>query len=177
MQPGINWGHMIMTDEQIVQFWGQDALVRWRPDVLAMTELPDEAKEFLARVGLPRGVDWTMRFDLEMERPRWLKEHPGYCIIGHDDVAAICLDENDGRVVSIEPGGRKRFMNSNVKLFGEFLALYQQYRLRARKLDDEAVKSVITEVEQQMTARDSASFSGTECWWPIILEQMKAGLL
>ena len=167
-----------MTNEQIIQFWGRDALVRWRPDVLSTTGLPKEAKGFLATVGLPRGVDWTMRFELEMDKITRLKEHPGYYIIGYDDVVPICLDENgNGRVVSVESDGRERFMNSNVQLLGEFLVLYQQYRLAARKLDGEAIESVITKVEQQMMAHDRASVSGDECVWHIIIEQMKAGLL
>src|SRR5262245_55525350 len=119
-----------MTDADIIQFWGEKSLVRWRSDVIAATGLPAEAKRFLVDVGLPCDVDWTMRFNTEGGRLPELADHPGYSIIGRDYVVPICLDEaRDGRVVSFSGRGEEEFMNSNVHLFGEFLVLYQQYRL------------------------------------------------
>jgi hypothetical protein len=106
-----------------------------------------------------------------------LDRHPAYRVIGYDCEAPICLDEeHEGRVVS-DPDGYERFANASVGLFAEYLVLYQQYRLAARNLDEEAIQDVIAETERQMATLDPSALAGPECFWAVVIEQMRAGLL
>lgn len=166
-----------MTDNDILAFWGPGRLARWSPEALAATRLSPQAQRYLAEVGFPREVDWTMRFEAVEGHVDHLPGLPGYYVIGHDDIASLCIDARNGRVVSITPDGKERFVNSDVSQFGRFLVLYQQYRLAARHLDDTAANRVIAETERAMRDCDQASFSDSECFWAAIVEQMKAGLL
>jgi hypothetical protein len=167
-----------MSNEEIVHFWGEDLLVRWPRNLVIEMNLPEGAKRFLAEVGLPREVDWTMRFELTPQELQRSEHDPRQLVIGYDDVAAIGLDkQREGCVVSTGPDGKQRFVNSDVHRFGEFLVLYQRYRLAVRNSDDEGAQEVIAKTEQEMRASDPTALSDPECWWAVIVEQMRAGLL
>jgi len=167
-----------MTDREIIHFWGEGSLARWRPEVVAETGLPAETRRFLTDVGLPRGIDWTMQFDTQAGQLPQLEGHPGCYVIGRDYVVPICIDKTrGGRVVAFDINGKEEFMNSNIRLFAEFLVLYQQYRLSPQDLSDTEAQKRVTETEQRMMACDPPSLGSPDCWWALIIEQMKAGFL
>lgn len=168
-----------MSNEEITRFWGEDSLVRWPPELLAQTELPEDARNFLAHVGLPRGANWTTRFDLTMEDMRRSLSNSRFLIVGYDDEVPISLDlQRHGRVVSTEPGLGERFVNTDVTRFAECLVLYQRYRLAVRGLFQEKdVRGLVSETEQAIRISDAAALSDPENWWAVVIEQMRAGLL
>lgn len=166
-----------MTDQQIISFWGEDSLVRWPSDLLAKTGLPEDAKVFLTRVGLPRGADWTARFDLTFDEMRRSVSDPRYVVVGYDTRFPYCLDlHSGGRVICTGAVDKEQFVNSDVRRFGECLLLFQKYRMTGRKMDrEEAMQRLTIETEQAMRASDPAAFSDPENCWALVVEQMKEG--
>lgn len=153
--------------------------------MVAATGLPEDAKRFLSEVGLPHDVGWDLLFGPQGGGLPQLEGHPGYYIIGasrfEEDRRPICLDEaRNGRVISIETDSTDLFVNSDVRLFGEFLVLYQKYRHSIGSLDaddeDEHQKAV-AETERQMRAVDEPAATRADAWWQLLLEQMNAGFL
>lgn len=168
-----------MLDEEIIRFWGEDSLVRWPPDLLDKTDLPEEAKGFLARVGLPRGADWTARFDLTVDEMRRSVANPRYVVVGYDTSFPFCLDPHRGGcVVCIGAGDKEQSVNSDVRTFGECLLLFQRYRLAVRTMDrEDEIRRVILETEVAMRASDPTAFSDPENCWARVVEQMREGSL
>lgn len=169
-----------MTTAEVIQFWGKQNLIRWPRAVLDSTLLPEETKAYLAEVGLPLNVDWTMRFDLDTRRiSRWEK-NKAYCIIGYDYLVPICLREDQqGCVVWADDEGPERFANKSVAALGEFLVLYQKYRLAVPGLgdDEDSVQNLIDETEGAMRSVDPVALAGPENVWSTIVEQMRDGML
>lgn len=167
-----------MLDEEIIRFWGNDSLVRWPQDLLAKTDLPEDAKAFLTRVGLPRLVDWTARFDLTSEEMRRSITNPRYVVVGDDTGFPFCLDpRRGGRVVCVD-AGNEQFVNSDVRRFGECLLLFQTYRMTARTMDqEEEIQRLVSKTEESMKASDPAAFSDPENCWAQVVEQMREGSL
>jgi hypothetical protein len=169
-----------MTDEDIIRFWGEPLLIRWRPDVVEKTSLPLEAKKFLTAVGLPRGIAWSIEFGTEGGLLPQAQKHPGCYIVGRD-VGIICVDATtNGQIVlaDIDPkSGRERivFINSNIRLFAEFLILYQKYRLVVESLSDKEARTVVTATKRQMKVCDPAALNTPGAFWPAIIEEMYVG--
>jgi hypothetical protein len=168
-----------MLDEEIIRFWGEHSLVRWPPDLLTKTGLSEPAKEFLTKVGLPRGADWTAQFDLTLDEMRRSVADARYVVVGDDTGFPFCLDlRTGGQVVIIEADERGRYVNSDVRKFGEFLLLFQRYRLTVRSMDQEQeIQRLISETERGMRASDPTAFSNPACYWPLVLAQMREGSL
>jgi len=84
-----------MQPEQIIKFWGKDKLKRFPEANLrdVLIPAPSNCKSFLTDVGLPIGVDWTMRFCAEGDQLPRLPNRSHYRRIGFDAVVPICLDE------------------------------------------------------------------------------------
>jgi hypothetical protein len=168
-----------MSNEEMIQFWGEDSLVKWPRDLLARIDLPNDAKRFLAEVGLPCVSDWTMRFDLTLDQMQQATIEPRCFIIGYDYKCPILLDKQKrGSVISVEHGRNERFVNTDICRFGECLVLYQQYRLAVRAMDDEEkIQNLISNTENAMRAIDPTAFADANDWWAVIIEQMRSGLL
>jgi hypothetical protein len=169
-----------MTRDEMKRFWGSGNLIRWPRQVLESTHLPEDAKSFLAEVGLPLNVDWTMRFNLDTRQVFRTGKNHTHCIIGFDDTVPICLREDRGGIVVwAEEGGPERFANSSVMALGEFLVLYQTYRTAdlgpAESEDD--LTALIDHTEEIMRSKDPRSLAGPENVWSVIVEQMRDGLL
>jgi hypothetical protein len=168
-----------MTDNEILNFWGYNNLVRWLESTLRDVAVPLSSKRFLMEVGLPGKTDWTLRFDPEATLPR-LADKSNFRRIGFDDMVAICLDEqHDGCVVAVEKevGGTQRFINTTVQHFGVFLVLYQEYRKAARRMSEEEVVKFIPSIESRMRKTDPKAFDDPNNYWPLVIEQMNQGLL
>jgi hypothetical protein len=158
----------------VVRFWG-DALVRWPEDVVDRMSLSQPNAEYLRGVGLPVGVEWSFRVAAPHagESPTMAAGFPA--IADHDGVVPICVDPRTAHVVAIEDETH-RFVNSDIPRFGTFLMLFRNYCLRVKDLDEEAAQRVIDQVENDMTQIDSAAMQ-PESYWPVVVEQMRDGLL
>ncbi|HET6325673.1 MAG TPA: SUKH-4 family immunity protein [Planctomycetaceae bacterium] len=169
-----------MSPDRIIAFWGADNLKRWSPATLQDVAIPQSSKQFLVGVGLPFKEDWTLRFDSEADQLPRLPGKPHYRRIGFDDFVPICLDERrHGAVITaeVENSPPESFVNASVEQFGEFLLLYQQYRLKARTASEEEILLFIPTIEERMRKADADAFSDPNNYWPEIIEQMSAGLL
>jgi SUKH-4 immunity protein len=169
-----------MQPEDIVSFWGKDKLKRFPEESLRDVLIPASSKSFLKDVGLPVGVDWTMRFGVDGDRLPRLSDRSQYRRIGFDDVIPICLDEqHGGQVVSVEQdvGGADRRINANVQRFGECLVYYQRYRTSVQTADKDDIQKIIDATERSLRIADPTAFDDPNNWWPMIIEQMNQGLL
>jgi hypothetical protein len=160
-------------------FW-RDALVPWPGDVVDKMGIPAEDAAYLREVGLPVGVDWSLVVNPPAPgaRPSVCNDNP---ILALDGPVPICVEHN-GRVIANEAlaaieGPGKRLVNSNVRTFGQFLMLYEEYRVRVRNLDEEQAYRLIDEIELGMRDSDPAAMGQPNAYWPAIVEQMRAGLL
>jgi hypothetical protein len=168
-----------MTAEELVRFWGEDRLRRWPIERLRTVEIPEASRRFLSEVGLPHRDDWTLRFDPEAEDLPPLPGKPRLRRIGFDYHVPICLDEESGgRVVKVDPeGGAVGLINSDVERLADCLTIYEDYRDRVAGLSEEEAQSLISEVEGRMKTADPHAFDDPENWWPVVIEQMRDGML
>ena len=167
-----------MERQDIIRFWGQENLRRWSEEDLRDVAIPRSSKSFLVEVGLPFREDWTLRFDRDSGPLPRLPNKSYYRRIGFDGPVPICLDEHGGgRVVAAEHDGTARYINSSIEVFGESLVFYQQYRKEARTASDDEVQDIIAETEEHLRDADPTAFGDANNWWPVIVEQMKQGLL
>jgi hypothetical protein len=169
-----------MLSDEVVSFWGKDHLRRWSRASLVAARIPESSKSYLSSVGLPIHETWTLKFDADAEHLPQIPNKPHYRRIGFDDIVPICLDEDRaGQVTAVESeiGGIERFINSSVECFGECLVAYQRYRLDAQVSEEAEIENIIDSTEEQMRKADRTAFLNSENWWPLILEQMRQGLL
>jgi hypothetical protein len=172
-------GGEVMEYQDIIQFWGENNLFRWTEDDVKDSAIPDSAKRFLVTVGLRCSETWSMRFDLTTSRLPRVPHIMRLRQIGWDcDLVPICIDETNGFVVSSESddGEDLRFINPTVELFGENLIYYHEYReeVLINETDD---NNIIYLFEEKLKKSDSLSFSNDNNWWPVVIEQIRHGLL
>jgi hypothetical protein len=150
--------------------------VRWPADVVDDMRLTAADAHYLREVGLPVGVDWN----LEIEPPaagRTPTTHHRLAVLARDGPIPICVvSEEDDKIAAME-GNTQRTVNSNICAFGAFLMLYQDYRMRVRGLGEEDALALIDETEQKMCFTDSDAMEDREGYWPLIVEQMRNGML
>jgi SUKH-4 immunity protein len=167
-----------MQKQELLKFWSEGQLKVWDEPTLRGSALPLQTRAFLCEIGLPDGVDWTLRFDNQQ-----FPQLPGrnqYRVIGHDDVVPICIDLSaGGRLVAVESdvGGGVRYINSDVEHFAECLVYYQQYRIAARTTDESEIQDVIDSTAEKMKGADPTAFVDPNSYWPVVVEQMNQGLL
>ena len=169
-----------MASHESIAFWGPNNLKRWPKAYVEDLRIANSSKQFLAHVGLPCNENWTLRFDCDAESLPRLARRPSFRRFGFDGAVPICLDEDfNGRVVADETeiNGEERMINSSVEHFGEFLVLYQQYRHSARIMSEDQVLALIPRIERRMREIDPDALHDPSSYWPLILEQMKQGLL
>jgi hypothetical protein len=121
------------------------------------------------------GVDWTLQV-VHPATGDTFQRVDGLPVVAFDGPIPLCLDSADGSIVAVE-GEQRRFVNSNIKALGAFLRLYQDYRLRVRRLDEDAASVLVEEVADAMRAHDAQAMSNPESYWRVVVEQMGHGLL
>jgi hypothetical protein len=200
----------MLTPEQFTSRWQSEVVAKdtLPEDVklltlpaqrLATCKIPDSARQFLVEAGLPNACAPFLGFEeVGKGLPRiWERYAPGqwqpdekiglehYVLIGYEDNAGnpICLDELDGRVVTVEhellfdPRARERrimFVNSSIPQLAECLLLYQtsspQDRLAAlAQIDPPAIRkgAFWFAVAPHDVQKDHAEAAGshTKPWW------------
>lgn len=162
-----------MTGQPERFFWG-DALIPWPTDAIAVMGLGELDAVYLRDVGLPVGIDWTLVVTPPEHGAR-PPMHDGEWILALDGPVPLCV-EHGGRIVAAEPAG-KRHVNANVRAFGAFLVLYQEYRMRVRGLDESESQQLINDTEAKMRGADPTAMQDPDAYWSVIVEQMRDGLL
>jgi hypothetical protein len=162
------------TRERWIRLWGEDELTCWQRDALRDVAIPESSKEFLVTMGLPVSPGLGLSFDGRRGVPV-LGTVPTLRQLSVDYEVPICLDEGlSGAVVAIESEWSTRFVNGSVERFAECLGFYAEY---ARAVDDASAGALVDEAERRARAADPAAFEDVEHWWPVIIEQMRDGLL
>ena len=150
--------------------------MRWPADVVEGMRLTAADAHYLREVGLPVGVDWN----LEIKAPAagsTPTTHHRLPVLAQDGPVPICVVSQEGDKVVAMEGNTQHIANSNICVFGTFLVLYQDYRMRVLGLDEEDARALIDEIEQKMRSTDSDAMKDREGYWPLIVEQMRNGML
>lgn len=165
------------SDLPEVTFWG-DRLVRWPSDVVAKMELDPADAAYLTDVGLPAEVD----NHLELAPPASGSEAEridGMPILGFDVGVPLCIDKADGgALVWFDTTSRARAVSSNLRRFGACLALYEDFLVRVRRLDDDdelAREDLVNETEARMRKIDPEPMRDPESFWRVIFEMARDG--
>jgi hypothetical protein len=171
-----------MNRNEYSKFWNERVVKH--PYALASSGLPKSAQVILEDWGLPRVRGWHLGFKAiqePLERKRVGKTN--YLVIGNDYEVPLGLKE-DGTVWCLESELEKRreprFMNSSLSTFVEFLCVYQNYRRKVRRLDEEDEERILGLIEKsakQMKCIDPTAMGSEEFYWPVIVEQMTDGSL
>jgi hypothetical protein len=163
----------------IIAFWGEENLKRWKEEEIGCLGLPANVTEYLRDVGLPCREDWTLEFDSRTDALPFLPDDERYRVVGYDYVVPLCLDLRENcRIMSVDDDPDKvLFVNSGIEEFGEFLMLYGRYRRQDDPFGEEEALAFIEATEQEMRRSDPAALADAGCWWPLILEQMRDGFL
>jgi len=160
--------------EAVVGFWN-DQLQPWPKETVEKLGLSPRDATYLQTIGLPVGVDWSLEIPaFAFERPPSIAT--GLIPLARDaGVVPICLVIETGEVVAIEES-RTRAVNSTLHNFGAFLMFFQDYRRRVRDVGEAESQALIEEVEAKMEHLDPSSMQ-KEAYWPVVVEQMRDGLL
>lgn len=159
---------------------------------VATLDIPASSRNFLLYVGLPDDEILGLRFDFLGSHLPTLEElatRVGFdssppngsrpCLGLTYDVA-VCIDEQrDGAVYCVDLAQEEpeRLLNSRVEWLGAFLAMYVSHCRVTSGAPDPEIDRAVLELEHQMCEIDPVALSDTENWWPLILEQMKHGII
>jgi len=165
--------------------------------------LAHDTKLFLKTIGCPILDELGVRFDMVREPPKTLTEcglvselkdeYGDFICLGVENDCALCINDADGGSIwCVDLLGRNlgagkepaHFINTGIKLFAAFLALYMRY---SRTFDDNsyqnkypdspfAVQDVRT-LEQKMLELDEIALTRQNNWWSFILDEIKMGLM
>jgi hypothetical protein len=140
---------------------------RWPREHVDALPLSAEDKHVLVEVGLPEVL--LLRFEERIESAR-----EGRWLLGSDDDAPLWL-ERGAAVIS----GHGRYMNASVVGLATCLDQYVRYGAEVSALADEdpTIASLIDDVEREMRRADPTAFTELDHYWPVIVEQMRDGLL
>jgi hypothetical protein len=156
--------------------WGQENIAYWNDDMLRSIDIPESAKLFLATVGMPRMIGSLWHFG-----PSVHQNVNGCFVIGFDDIVPICISYFEGHVISNEGvvGGHIRYINASIGQFASCLNHYGSYGKSAVKVgaSEADIAILVAETEKNIRRIDSSAFCDKENWWPLVVEQMKYGLL
>lgn len=164
---------------------------RANPSDIAALRIPASSRDYLIHVGLPDEEILGLRFNfLGTRLPRLEELAPrvgfesvpndggAYCLGLKCDVV-ICIDEHSGSVYCVDLAREepRRFLNSRVECLGDFLEMYVSHCHDTSEAPDADIDRAVLELERRMHGIDPEALDDPGHWWPLILEQMKDGLL
>lgn len=162
----INLSQMI---DDYISFWGTDKLRRWPEPFLSSIDAPAETKRFLAEIGLPLKVSYSIQVAPHaLELPDVCGDKRFWALV-YDYEVPLCLDSQaDWDVAEVDDrlGERKRFVNSNATLFALCLTEYEKYW---RSFSPESWSASLSHAEERMRLLDPRAFDNTENSWPLMI--------
>lgn len=175
--------------QYVIDVFGYDRLVRASNQAVAELRITKASKQFLSEVGLPSYRILMCEFALnESILPRlnsFLDPKVGnWCMaqskvrIGSDSCKEIYLDEDkNGQVWCVAPDCREmpQFISSSVEHMGELLAMYAQYAVAAKEMQDAAADEMARCMVEKMKESDPSAFMDSRNWWAAISQQMIVG--
>jgi hypothetical protein len=162
-----------MQPTNLLAYWGSERLRKYPGISLQGISIPQRAKEFLERIGMPVIHDPLFRFE-PTEAPFQLADQAnGFWKIGSYDSSPICVKEDDGGVFWYDPDNHAaRFMNAGLEQFVMVLTLYEEMLKMCRATPNNQRKPIVDEAERQMKLVDPQAFTSEESYWPIVFEQI-----
>lgn len=101
--------------------------------------------------------------------------------IGTDDATQICIQKKTGLIfaIDLEQCIPRRYVNSNIKFFVEFLNLFKTYESQVVEFEDdeESSSTLVKNVVAEMRKIDIDAFRNPDDWWPTVTQQMEFGLM
>jgi len=157
----------------LLSYWGEENLRKLSRASLANISIPQTAKEFLERVGLPVIDDPLFRFVPDAHPFLLLDKARCYRRVGVFDSSPICVQEGEGGVYWYdEENHAAKFMNSTLETFALLLTQYQQMLVESRSASHAERRRIVSESEEQMRSIDPAAFANEESYWPVVFEQI-----
>lgn len=170
---------MLLPNQVLITFWGIARLRRWPLESLRDVSILPQSKTFLSDVGLPRWVDWGLRFDGPNRLPRPFPEsRPSYCEIGTlgsgPSPTRVCLDESTGgHVLFAGGGGSDSFANSSVEQLATCLVLYEQWIDATRSVQSERWSVLTAQFRNSIIEVDDQVLATEGTFWGGIVEDME----
>jgi SUKH-4 immunity protein len=170
-----------------------DGVVQLSLQALESMDIPSDAKEMMAEIGLPRnaspyflteltGIDpvptlaeivtknlaFVSSTAIDMSR---------YYAIGYIEAAVICLEEGSGSVIWFGPGDEldSTFVNSSIRQL--LIFLYSMFTRRPGPEEDVDLSSVMEVLKHDLHVADEKAFADYNYYWPVVFEQISDGLL
>ncbi len=159
---------------------------------VASLDIPASSRDYLVHVGLPDEEILGLRFNFLGSSLPTLEElaarvgfgpfplNGSRPCLGFTNDVAVCIDEHcDGAVycVDLAQEDPERFLNSRVEWLGSFLNMYVYHCINTNGFHDPDIDRAVLELERRMREVDPVALDDPEHWWPLILEQMKDGLI
>lgn len=168
-----------MTDNEIMNYWGEGNLVRWRGSAINWGNVPTEIRNFLSNVGLPICADWC--FDLEFgPGGRFSSDSSSvtsdWIIEGTEDDDFMFLDDKNGWQVRSQQRvpNRNQFVNTTVRCLAEVLTEFRrcQMDMRSMRLIEDKVER-ISVAEATLRRIDERVFATDNSLWVEVLDDLR----
>lgn len=141
----------------------------WHPDDPALTALPASDRDFLTGTGLTTG---TFAYLDVVPDP---EPSPDGVVLAYDSGTPIVCTA--AGVVAAEPHG-PRVVSTSVAAFVASMHRMARYSEDVRAADDEdAELAVVHAAVADLRAIDPAAWADDTAYWPVVAEQMVAGML
>ncbi len=167
----------MITDDFIIQSWGED-VIKFSPNILADKLIPNEAKEYLQKVGIPMELDTFKspfaRLAVTENLDSFDYENIPYTILGYGEYGQkLCINSHDGSIVIIKPDLLMDFLNSSIQSFVVFFTLYHNL---FTEFSGNIPKDKFSQMREIMLSEDPIAFSHTRYTWGVIIDEIDLAL-
>jgi hypothetical protein len=186
----------VVTRAELLEGWPAEEIVTVAPELLASSQAPEEARRFLAEVGLPRRFPYYFTTIADHYQDPGVDVADGASLVGlyqWGEVEMLRLGSNYGQYVCLAPGtgqvtqvpqepserSEPDFVNASVEAFVAFL-LRVRLRQLAGGLDDVSDEELEARAEvflEALRELDPAAVANEEGYWSVVVEQMGYGHL
>lgn len=175
------------AEKRIVDFWGEENLVKARRQDLSMTRLDQSTQVYLSETGLPKGNPLEIEFTISEGIPRLfdhalsigvspLPEWGSLRRIGTSIGPEICIGEFSGiiKAVSITDEIPDEYINSSVAALGKSLMSYEWF-LKARRdaVDLPTIRRLVSSFSGRVRRADPHAYENPLGCWRGVIEEMR----
>jgi hypothetical protein len=163
----------------IKRFWGS-SLTRISSELISGYSLSTTNYRILSEVGLPL-VDDLITFYEDSMIKEYCADNDRFLVIGDDygtkiGIALNAETNNEVYSFDINEDLPKRFINSDMAKFLQFIMWYSNFKPSIIGLEEDEVGPVIAGIKDDFNKVDFLALAGEENWWSVILEQHEMGI-
>lgn len=153
-------------------------------------------KKILCEMGFPvinHMPPFLYSFNTSTESSIYLKNFPGYIVIGYDEWdMPVCVNQKGEIVIAVDGEG-EFFINSSMESFFSCLAVYLSYEDRLSETDEMNIpiserlersemlakerKKVVNALRKELKQVDAKAFGNPDFPWAFHLEELEEGVL